>query len=645
GIVNGEKKLSLKKNSSFQESDLEEILRILSSTVQFLQKKKERIIFLKLIDEWLFGLALINEIHKEIQDKKLENNIIFISDIPEKINKIITSEPVPFIYERVGEKYHHFLIDEFQDTSLLQWENFVPLMENTLSEGYKNIIVGDGKQAIYRFRSGDVEQFLNLPHIAKSTSKTVIAQKEKIFKDNYFAPENVLNTNFRSGSAIVEFNNTLFNKLKQFLSPNLQSLYQNLEQKSNLKDKYQGYVRMEFVNPEKDESYNEVVFSKIKNLIENLSPSQKRNNSYYKRSDLAVLTRNNQELVELAEYLLQNGIQVISAESLLVQNSPDIHLLFAFLYLLENEKRPQDKAILIDMLSKKNNQLPEKNYSLLKDKDLRSVLQHFKIETSLTRLKKLPLYELVYQSVRLLKINPGSYFVLKILDTVHEYVTLRSNSLPDFLEYWEENKEKVSINLPVNENAVQLVTIHKSKGLSYPVVIMPKADWEMKPSKNNFWHQNEEEPIPVHIIKNKKLLLEHPDFKDLYEEEKQKTVLDNINLLYVALTRPEEQLYLFAPLKESNKNYISSLYRNIITAPDVLQQTEEHIYESGKPLKKISKQKRHSSPENILTIKPKQSLIPWNEKIRINYEHQKIFGRSQRKTLRRRRRILRRRNR
>jgi len=199
-----------------------------NNIIRFTEQHYNRYIILNQIKRNLYPMALLNEIEKVIDDYKAENNILLISEFNKKIAEIVLNEPVPFIYERTGEKYKHFLIDEFQDTSELQWLNLIPLLDNSLAEGNLIMIVGDGKQAIYRWRNGDVEQFARLPEIYKDKDTPLHQQREMNFKRQY--DENILRKNYRSKNQIVRFNNEFFSFISQKLSETHKDIYKDIIQ-------------------------------------------------------------------------------------------------------------------------------------------------------------------------------------------------------------------------------------------------------------------------------------------------------------------------------------------------------------------------------------------------------------------------------
>jgi ATP-dependent helicase/nuclease subunit A len=194
----------------------------------------------------IYQTAVINEIEKTILEFKADNNILNLSDFNKQIAKIILTESIPFIYERLGEKYHHYLIDEFQDTSIIQWQNLLPLIENALGNGNYNMLVGDAKQSIYRFRGGEVEQIMNLPRIYQHNNNPLLVEREQALVRNH-KNEN-LTQNYRSKAEIVEFNNQFFNFIANELSEKFSGIYSELKQEFDTKNTGEAFP-FRFSNP------------------------------------------------------------------------------------------------------------------------------------------------------------------------------------------------------------------------------------------------------------------------------------------------------------------------------------------------------------------------------------------------------------
>jgi len=220
GIIAGEKNWYSKTTESTQKQLIDahknQLIDFYDEVEKLKDEKYSQYKLNQLIYQNLYNLGIVNEIENTIFEFKKENNVLSIADFNTRISGIVSSEPVPFIYERLGEKYQHFLIDEFQDTSIIQWHNLLPLLENSLANGNFNMIVGDAKQAIYRFRGGEVEQIIRLPQVFKHQNNPILLEREKSLQRN-FKPE-ILSENFRSKAEIVNFNNQFFNKISTKLN-------------------------------------------------------------------------------------------------------------------------------------------------------------------------------------------------------------------------------------------------------------------------------------------------------------------------------------------------------------------------------------------------------------------------------------------
>jgi len=189
-----------------------ELIRIFEDIQQLLDQGYQDYVLFNNIRKHIYPIAVLNEIEKVIAEFRESENLIHISEFNRRISEIVSTEPIPFIYERLGERYQHYLVDEFQDTSFLQWHNLIPLFENSLGYGSFNMIVGDEKQAIYRWRGGDAEQFVNLPGIKGAESDEMLRQREEVLISH--GENRNLDKNFRSGADIVAFNNDFFDYVK-----------------------------------------------------------------------------------------------------------------------------------------------------------------------------------------------------------------------------------------------------------------------------------------------------------------------------------------------------------------------------------------------------------------------------------------------
>ncbi|MFH1319304.1 MAG: UvrD-helicase domain-containing protein [Bacteroidota bacterium] len=569
--VNEDKWCSGKAN----ETDITNI-NVLKDELTFFYDKIQKIINAQLktynlfilIRKNIYSLAVLNEIEKIIEEIKEESNIVHISEFNKKIAGIVMREPAPFIYERIGEHYNHYLIDEFQDTSMLQWQNLLPLVENSLATGNYNMVVGDAKQAIYRWRSGEVEQLVRLPGVYRHIDDPLLLQREDALKRNYKPEE--LNCNFRSKANIVEFNNWFFNHLAEDLSSEFQNIYKGLKQDYK-PGNTGGYVRIEI----SDEIDTQISCERIHEIINEVVKDN------YKLNDIAILCRKNSDASEVARYLLNQGIDVISSQSLLLGRSPDVNFLISFFcflchpldkvyhteilqYLINKELIKADIHKTLSNLFSDNSEtgekdkLPTPNSGIDSNKKFPDFLTDNGYEINTKHLTQLPLYELAEEIIRIFCLNqPADPFIAFFLDAVLNYSVRQNNDLTDFLEWWEEKKDNLSIVAPEGSDAVYIMTIHKAKGLEFPVVIFPFANWKERNAKDNLWLDIDEPEIPS--LKSALLpagkALEKTRYGHLYQEEKIKSLLDNFNILYVAFTRPEERLYVLTSKPAGSRNF------------------------------------------------------------------------------------------
>ncbi len=532
---------------------------------------------------YLFGI--MNDLQKKFSEFRNENNIILLSDTARLLSDIIRDSDAPFIYEKTGNRYKHLLIDEFQDTSLLQWKNLLPLIINTLGSGFNTLIVGDAKQSIYRWRGGNMNLLL------KDVFSDLAAFKSLL-------KEEVLSTNYRSKKEIVEFNNQFFEQAPQIANgeigmndfPALNLAYgPGIKQQVKLKDSNGGFVQVSLLENSLDEDGEKISWKEqaMDDSIQIIHDLLKKNYSF---KDICILVRKNKEGNEFANRLFENGIEnIISPDSLLITASPKITFLInVFRFLLDNSNMIARSEILFyfsTAISKntddihhlfidhKNSGIKKRSkkssspgfFEGLEDNFFNKILPE-KFTAHITYLGKLPVYELSEQLIEIFSLTqqPDAY-IQRFQDLVLEYSTQSNSSIEGFLQWWDgsKNVRDASVMLPENTDAIRIMTIHRSKGLQFPIVIMPFADWPLLPKANDLLWLNtansEFEKLGKVAVSSGKRLLD-TIFKTEYESEINQTVIDNLNLLYVAFTRAEEKLFIIGPVdKESNLNSISKL--------------------------------------------------------------------------------------
>lgn len=518
------------------------------------ERYSDYIVF-KLINRNIYSLAVLNEIEKLLDEYKAQNNLIHISEFNKMIAKIVLNEPIPFVYERLGERYSNYLIDEFQDTSVLQFQNLLPLIDNSLAAGHFTMLVGDGKQAIYRWRGGEVEQFAMLPHVYAHQDNPLVMEREAALVRNY--DPRVLDKNYRSKREVIEFNNDVFRLLSSRLNEKYRRIYEKQEQGFNELNTG-GFVQVEFIMEEKE-------LSREQHMKRTLDTILQLQEDAYKLKDIVILVRKNTDGSAIANFLTEKNIPVISSDSLLLSNSTEINFIHSLLKFLVNSTDTIAHAEIIEYLVAKNylqhNTLDET--LLLKNKmGMLTVFEKSGIHFNSEYFSKLALYELCEALIRVFRLNAQPDVYLQFfLDEVLNYTTKKNNNLRDFIEYWEDKRSKASLIVPEGMNAVSIMTIHRSKGLEFPAVILPFLDSQVDTGKDDLWIDLENEKIPElvsAIVPVNKELLETP-YAELYEEEINKSLLDNLNVLYVALTRAEERIYAFTGKPGKTVDKLSSV--------------------------------------------------------------------------------------
>jgi len=445
----------------------------------------------------IYMAGLLNVLNGLSKQLKIENNTLLISDFHLLLNEVVRDSPAPFIYERIGNRYKHILIDEFQDTSALQWANAVPLIQNSLSENNKSLLVGDAKQSIYRWRGGRAEQFVDLPKINIRSDYT----EDYSFFESHFE-EQILEYNYRSAKSIVEFNNQFYDLLSTSLG-NKSNVYSRQAQ-LHVREKI-GLVQINQVeSPSYEERWlksSELILSYIKQSID----------EGHRPCDIAILTRRgNKDGGPIATLLSENGYEVVTQESFLLNNSSQVRAVMAYLNYLSDPQKQFAAVDCVHSLNQLNKSLPIddfiQSYIPKKGKQHSIGLDDF---LNLYFIKKQREDSSVYRTV----INLMERFNLQmdiylecLLEHIKELTILRNLPLAALVDWWSVAKMKTYVSSPQNENAIRIMTIHKSKGLQFPVVIYPR--FASKDLTGDIWIQTDEQEfgLPTALVKYKSRL-------------------------------------------------------------------------------------------------------------------------------------------
>ena len=513
-----------------------------------IKEQVHRSSFLKNCYNNIVPLTVLNEISKEVRALQKEKDILPISEFNTIISEEIKNQPVPFIYERLGEKYRHYFIDEFQDTSQMQWQNLIPLIgnavesENERGEKGSLLLVGDAKQAIYRWRGGRAEQFLNL--LSLKTNPFVLEPKVES-----------LDTNWRSQKEIIAFNNSFFNFAASKLN---NSDYKKLfedgnRQKTNSKNG--GYVEIDFVKQDvsiENDPYCEKTLELLKRVLSN----------GFQLKDISILVRDNKKGTLLADFLTKQDIPVISPDSLLLANNSEVSFLVSLLQFIENfENKEAVYAMLVYLFKNEGYEHDFIIQHLLSFKSFLKEAYGFDVELA----KTLSTYNLLELAITHFQLAGNSdAHLTQFMDEVFDFSQKEDSSIFSFLHFWNHKKEKLSVKAPESLNAVQIMTVHKAKGLEFPVVIFPYADAKI------IDHRSKKLWLPVDaatyegfnelLINSNKDLVNYGDTAaKIYIDELQKSELDSFNVLYVALTRAKNALFIISS-KENTGNTYAELF-------------------------------------------------------------------------------------
>ena len=576
---------------------------------------KGLLIKIKVLNSFLYSLTpsiLLKLIKSNSEDIQKENNELFLSKFNKLIYKEIANQPTPYIYEKLGVKFNDYLIDEFQDTSDLQWKNLIPLISHAIEsfQEKKNqgslFLVGDPKQSVYRWRGADPNIFVSL----------------LLNENNPFnVKKNItsLPVNYRSRNEIINFNNSLFKHASGLFRSNYHKeiFLQGADQKQN--NFPGGHVSISFINKEfKREQQLEAVLKKTLSQIENCISRG------FDRSEIAVLVRDNKQSFQISSWLIENNISVLSQDSLSINNSEKIELLLSLIKLKVNNENQEARAIIIDNFAPFVD--PKDQFLFYKENlnnDFKSFLRNLNVY-SLYKALEMSFLESVDFFIKELKmdLNNTDPYILFFREIIFEQVSKKKNNEKEFLSFWKKTNTKIKIPSSSSKNAINVLTIHKAKGLEFPVVIYPFVNSVTHRSfgKRNWLPVFEENLSKNILIPFNENFREYSDsFKTEYDKISSNEELDNLNLLYVTLTRAVDELHLiseYPKLKSinSHKEIMRSFLEDLTAWKEDLKK-----YSWGEAIIKDKTEKSDSAPffngfkTKYVQLKPDTKFL--NEKI------------------------------
>ncbi len=559
-------------------------------------------------------IMLLNVINSKVRELNMEANRFLLADTAHFLRDLIDGSDIPFIYEKTGTRFNHIMIDEFQDTSGLQWENFKPLLANSLSAADECLIVGDVKQSIYRFRNSDWS-------ILNNISEGVFSKQSE---------EILLNTNYRSAEEVIAFNNDFFSRAVDILnadyqmmcgeeSPDLIRAYSDVKQNVSDKKRGLGYVRVEYIDGcgsdaingcalsaasgcplveivgyEEDGhheiSYAEATLARLADTVEQLKHKGVNEN------DMTILIRFNKQIPAISEYFSEHKpeIRIVSDEAFRLDSSPALLIVILALKLIAN---PSDDFIRSTLAYKYQTVVEgcteiedDINSAFLGGREHISRLLPEEFNLKADYLSVMPLYELseeLYKIFSLDRIKKQDAYLFCFYDCLTAYLKDYPSDIDSFVEYWETTLREKTIPNGASDG-IRIMSIHKSKGLEFHTVLVPFCDWDLVGKSRSggpslMWCEPDREPFnelplaPIDFTEKARDSI----FRKDYEEEVLRNYVDNLNLIYVAFTRAENNLFIFTgsnPEKKKDKKesgVTGNIYRLIGKAlPDNFSETE-----------------------------------------------------------------------
>ena len=560
----------------------------------------------EILDKNVHLLGIFSDLYAHLSACLKENNLVLLSETSDVLSRIIDGSDTPFIYEKVGTRYDHFMLDEFQDTSRLQWENFRPLLREAADRGEGSLIVGDIKQSIYRWRDSDMNLLHSEIQTAFGEDRIHVVHMQK---------------NWRSEERIVDFNNRFFGGIGDLLARNgvefagrIAGYYSDVRQQVARKESLgKGYVQVEFLERGSSKSdatpWRDTVLERLPELMRDLL-------SRYRASDIAFLVRKNEEGAQIAQALLSLGYPVVTEDSLTLVSCLSVRKLAAQLKYRVNPDDPVN-ATLMTQLFGEIPHLPES----------------CRVSDSL--------YEICDALLReyLPDIPDGDHpFIFAFLDEVISYTDRYGSNLCGFVNWWDDRGRNVKISSARRDDAVTVMTIHKAKGLDFQVVVLPFFNDTFRHSGGEppmIWCTPRKAPfdtiglVPLSATKTE---MEGTLFEPDYQEEKEMAAVDAINTAYVAMTRAVKEMYIFSPVPEITNNDTFNgrsfavsdlLYSHLIAEDGVMG--EAFLHREGVPGRSDSRQAAAEGAIAPLRF----SSIPYDGRLRLSLKGGEFFSREE----------------
>lgn len=600
-------KKEYKNDSTFHALVNEKLHPLLVQSMNWFKEHEKRytgaVECLKLIH--LAGITTV--IDEQLKNFRTEKEIFLLSDTSRMLRQSIGDEDAPFIFEKSGITFRHIFIDEYQDTSTEQWEILRPLVKNSLGSGNKVLLVGDAKQSIYRWRGGNM-------HLILSGARNDLHRFASVTR------EQTLAKNWRSCGEIVRFNNAFFPKAASHLvvthpvytdAASLTDAYseKHVQQESRPELDHKGYVEITYCSKDDSESWKEVCLKNLSVVLDKLKSDG------YAPKDIAVLFRKNSEEQLIADHLLhEQKHPFLSSNSLLLHTHPAIN------YLLNCFRLSDGTSETIRILEIEEFAF-ERGLIDARPKGIQFGKNHTNDGNSWTETKLVPLLKSLQTLPLVLAASSlaeyagyvtADPYIDAFMDILADYAITNGGGMGEFAAWWDLQLEtsKFSIEIPETTDAVRLLTIHRSKGLEFPVVIIPFMDWDLMPDPRGvIWAHSDDEEFNTldHFPLMTKLDLEHSPFADDFLRECRESFTDNLNMLYVAFTRAAERMYATGNKKSGSKCISNLVYETLTVSghqPDIEYETETFRFGTASPLVKNNQIDHSDNSNDAVTVLP-----------------------------------------
>ena len=533
----------------------------------------KRYLLAKKLGKRLDLMGTLSELHKEILKVQTENNIRTFDSMHSMIAQIVRNNPAPFIYERLGNRYAHIFMDEFQDTSITQWHNLVVLYDHAVGSDHKTLVVGDSKQAIYRWRNGDYKQLMDLPNLQGDDLGMALEDAQTSLSNHYFHHEKDLRDNYRSGFEIVNWNNRLFNELSKHLPDKLKEVYD--EQQQNPVKEFPGAVNLELVIEatvkERRNKHIEVIIRRLRDYV----------SQGFKPGDITILVRTNREGAMIAQELLKTEFKPMTEESLHLGRHPGPLAVVALVrWLLRPKDNRLGTTILQCVAALSNNEKDNPQKAVDEAYFLEKYVTIKKVESStvnghITSIGNLDTHGMLRELFPNLKAIEKSSeplvaflghvcnqmsitskypaYTEGILELAREVSGTEESGLHGFLRLWDAKGKERSVITTSTSDAVNIMTVHKAKGLAFKVTMVLLTVKDYTKFRGVIPVElNEETKMPLNAAMLENYDMINTAVEDQRVEEVNRVILDSVNVAYVAFTRPVERLDIIIELEKED---------------------------------------------------------------------------------------------